>query len=42
MRRLDANGAVVIEGVTACGKTATARQAAAGEVLLDSDENGSA
>ena len=39
MRRLDANGAVVIEGVKACGKTATARQVAASEVLLDSDEN---
>ena len=39
VRRLDANGAVVIEGVKACGKTATARQVAAGEVLLDSDEN---
>ena len=38
-RRLDANGAVVIEGVKACGKTATARQVAASEVLLDSDEN---
>ena len=39
VRRLDANGAVVIEGVKACGKTATARQVAASEVLLDSDEN---
>ena len=39
LRRLDANGAVVIEGVKACGKTATARQVAASEVLLDSDEN---
>ena len=39
VRRLDANGAVVIEGVKVCGKTATARQVAASEVLLDSDEN---
>jgi hypothetical protein len=39
VRRLDANGAVVIEGVKACGKTATARQVAASEVLLDTDEN---
>ena len=39
VRLLDANGAVVIEGVKACGKTATARQVAASEVLLDSDEN---
>lgn len=39
VRRLDANGAVVIEGVKACGKTATARQVAASEVLLDSDKN---
>ena len=39
LRRLDANGAVVIEGVKGCGKTATARQVAASEVLLDSDEN---
>ena len=39
VRRLDANGAVVIEGAKACGKTATARQVAASEVLLDSDEN---
>ena len=39
VHRLDANGAVVIEGVKACGKTATARQVAASEVLLDSDEN---
>ena len=39
LRRLDANGAVVIEGVKGCGKTATARQVAASEVLMDSDEN---
>ncbi|MDR1998858.1 MAG: DUF4143 domain-containing protein [Frankiaceae bacterium] len=30
-------GAVLIEGVKACGKTQTARQRAASEVLLDSD-----
>ena len=32
-------GAVVIEGPKACGKTSTARQTAASEVLLDVDEN---
>jgi uncharacterized protein len=32
-------GAVVIEGPKACGKTATARQIAASEVLLDVDSN---
>jgi predicted AAA+ superfamily ATPase len=37
--RLSAVGAVVIEGPKACGKTATARQLAASEVLLDVDEN---
>jgi uncharacterized protein len=37
--RLQAAGAVVVEGAKACGKTATARQAAASEVLLDVDEN---
>jgi uncharacterized protein len=37
--RLDAVGAVVIEGPKACGKTATARQVAASEVLLDVDAN---
>lgn len=37
--RLAATGAVVIEGPKACGKTATARQIAASEVLLDVDEN---
>lgn len=36
-RRLAAMGAVVIEGPKACGKTATARQRAASEVLLDVD-----
>jgi predicted AAA+ superfamily ATPase len=35
--RLAATGAVVIEGPKACGKTATARQIAASEVLLDVD-----
>jgi predicted AAA+ superfamily ATPase len=35
--RLAANGAVVIEGPKACGKTETARQQAASEVLLDVD-----
>lgn len=33
--RLASTGAVVIEGPKACGKTATARRAAASEVLLD-------
>lgn len=37
--RLAATGAVVIEGPKACGKTATARQIAASEVLLDVDAN---
>ena len=37
--RLARAGAVVIEGPKACGKTATARQKAASEVLLDVDEN---
>jgi uncharacterized protein len=37
--RLEATGAVVIEGPKACGKTATARQVAASEVLLDVDDN---
>lgn len=37
--RLSAVGAVVIEGPKACGKTATARQVAASEVLLDVDAN---
>ncbi len=34
---LDSSGTVVIEGPKACGKTATARQFAASEVLLDQD-----
>jgi predicted AAA+ superfamily ATPase len=38
-RRLSAAGAVVIEGPKACGKTATARNLAASEVLLDIDAN---
>ncbi|MDE0006432.1 MAG: hypothetical protein OXQ29_27395 [Rhodospirillaceae bacterium] len=37
--RLGAVGAVLIEGPRACGKTETARQCAASEVLLDIDEN---
>ena len=37
--RLSSTGAVVIEGPKACGKTATARQIAASEVLLDVDAN---
>jgi hypothetical protein len=36
-RRLSASGGVVIEGPKACGKTVTARQVAASEVLLDVD-----
>ncbi len=36
---LAAAGAVVVEGPRACGKTATARQRAASEVLLDTDRN---
>ncbi len=36
--RLSSAGAVVIEGPRACGKTETARQVAASEVLLDVDE----
>lgn len=38
-KRLAATGAVVIEGPKACGKTETARQVAASEVLFDIDEN---
>ncbi len=38
-RRLSSTGAVVIEGPKACGKTSTARQFAASEVLLDVNEN---
>jgi len=37
--RLEASGAVVIEGPKACGKTETARQRASSEVLLDIDQN---
>lgn len=37
-RKLATSGAVLIEGPKACGKTETARQAAASEVLLDVDE----
>jgi len=37
--RLASAGGVVIEGPRACGKTSTARQQAASEVLLDVDEN---
>lgn len=37
--RLGSSGAVVIEGPRACGKTSTARQLAASEVLLDVDES---
>lgn len=36
---LTATGAVVLEGPKACGKTATARQKAESEVLLDTDHN---
>jgi len=36
--RLAATGAVVIEGARGCGKTETARQAAASEVRLDVDD----
>lgn len=36
--RLKAGGAVVIEGPKACGKTASARQVAKSEVLVDVDE----
>lgn len=38
-RRLEATGAVVIEGPKACGKTETARQVARSEVLFDVDAN---
>ena len=36
--RLAATGAVLIEGPRGCGKTETARQAAASEVRLDVDD----
>lgn len=39
LARLEATGAIVLEGPKACGKTATARQFAASEVLLDVDDN---
>ena len=38
-RRLKGTGAVVIEGPRACGKTATARNVAASEALLDTDDD---
>lgn len=37
-RRLAGSGAVLVEGPKACGKTQTARQVAASEVLLDVDD----
>ncbi len=40
-RGLQALGAVVIEGIQSCGKTATARQFAASEVLLDNPASSS-
>jgi uncharacterized protein len=39
IERLAAQGAVLIEGPKACGKTETARRLAASEVLLDVDAN---
>lgn len=38
-KKLRSSGAVLIEGPKACGKTETARQVAASEVLLDVDES---
>jgi predicted AAA+ superfamily ATPase len=38
-KRLDAAGAVLVEGPKACGKTETARQIANSEVLLDVDRD---
>lgn len=38
LERLESASIVVVEGAKACGKTSTARQAAASEVLLDVDE----
>ena len=38
-RRLAAMGAVVVEGPKACGKTETAHQLSASEVLLDVDDD---
>jgi predicted AAA+ superfamily ATPase len=37
--RLESSGAVLIEGPKACGKTESAKQLAASEVLLDVDQN---
>jgi predicted AAA+ superfamily ATPase len=37
-KRLESSGAVLIEGPKACGKTQTARQVAATEILLDVDQ----
>lgn len=37
--RLESTGAIVLEGPKACGKTTTAREFAASEVLLDIDTN---
>ena len=39
VRRLEAAGAVLIEGPRACGKTAMALRIAASEVMLDVDDN---
>ena len=39
VERLAATGAVVVEGPKTCGKTATARNVAASEVLIDVDDN---
>ncbi len=41
-QRLETSGAVLVEGPKACGKTETARQRAASEVLLDVDESAQA
>lgn len=38
LHRLESASIVVVEGAKACGKTSTARQAAASEVLLDVDD----
>ena len=38
LERLESASIVVVEGAKACGKTSTARQAAASEVLLDVDD----
>lgn len=37
-QRLEAAGAVLIQGAKACGKTETARRLAKSEVLLDVDQ----